>query len=152
MVPVIVPSRPKEGARVKRAAEEGSLMRYLSAVVALLGISATLLLGQAIAQAEPSAPPECPIKTAVVVTDKPDKPEQITPAKTVTDTGIAPYIFLEGAPNFGFANGVVNVTLAAVAKAAGARQPVLYVKFRKDGIPVDPSPWWAANESQKERG
>jgi hypothetical protein len=50
---------------VKRAAEEGSLMRYLSAVVALLGISATLLLGQAIAQAEPPAPPECPIKTAV---------------------------------------------------------------------------------------
>src|SRR4029453_6514907 len=49
-----------------------------------------------------------------VVTDKPDKPEQITPAKiTVTDTGIAPYIFFEGAPNFGFANGVVNVTLAA---------------------------------------
>jgi hypothetical protein len=48
------------------------------------------------------------------VTDKPDKPEQITPAKiTVTDTGIAPYIFFEGAPNFGFANGVVNVTLAA---------------------------------------
>jgi hypothetical protein len=54
------------------------------------------------------------------VTDKPCKPEQITPAKTVTDTGIAPYIFFEGAPNFGFANGVVNVTLAAVAKAAGA--------------------------------
>jgi hypothetical protein len=49
------------------------------------------------------------------VTDKPGKPEQITPAKTVTDTGIAPYIFFEGAPNFGFANGVVNVTLAAVA-------------------------------------
>jgi hypothetical protein len=70
------------------------------------------------------------------VTDKPDKPEQITPAKTVTDTGIAPYIFF--APNFGFANGVVNVTLAAVAKAAGARQPVLYVEFRKDGVPVDP--------------
>jgi hypothetical protein len=62
---VIAPSRPKEGARVKRAAEEGSLMRYLSAVVALLGISATLLLGQAIAQAEPPAPPECPIRTAV---------------------------------------------------------------------------------------
>jgi hypothetical protein len=27
----------------------------------------------------------------------PGKPEQITPAKTVTDTGIAPYIFFEGA-------------------------------------------------------
>jgi hypothetical protein len=39
---------------------------------------------------------------------------QIQPTKiTVTDTGLAPYIFFEGAPNFGFANGVVNVTLAA---------------------------------------
>ncbi len=46
--------------------------------------------------------------------DKPDKPEQFAPAKiTVTDTGIAPYIFFEGAPNFGFANGIVNITLAA---------------------------------------
>jgi hypothetical protein len=33
---VIAPSRPKEGPPVKRAAEEGSLMRYLSAIVALL--------------------------------------------------------------------------------------------------------------------
>jgi hypothetical protein len=66
------------------------------------------------------------------VTDKPGKLEQITPAKNVTETAIAPYIFFEDAPNFGFANGVVNVTLAAVAKAAGARQHVLYVEFRKD--------------------
>ena len=67
-----------------------------------------------------------------IVPDKPGKPEQITPAKTVTDTAIAPYIFFASAPNFGFANGVVNVTLAAVAKVAGARQHVLYVEFRKD--------------------
>ena len=40
-------------------------MRYLSAIVAPLGISATLLVGQAVAQVEPPAPPECPIKTAV---------------------------------------------------------------------------------------
>jgi hypothetical protein len=45
--------------------------------------------------------------------NKPDKPEQVTPPKiTVTDTGIAPFVFFEGAPNFGFLNGVVNVTLA----------------------------------------
>lgn len=31
-------------------------------------------------------------------------------------------------------------------------QPVLYVEFRKDGLPVDPSPWWATNESEKVRG
>jgi septal ring factor EnvC (AmiA/AmiB activator) len=24
-------------------------------------------------------------------------------------------------------------------------QPVLYVEFRKDGTPIDPSPWWAKN-------
>ena len=41
---------------------------------------------------------------------------------------------------------------SAVAKAGGANQPVLYVEFRKDGIPVDPGPWWAANEGQKVRG
>src|SRR5262249_11521826 len=40
----------------------------------------------------------------------------------------------------------------AVAKAGGASQPVLYVEFRKDGVPVDPGPWWAVNEGQKVRG
>jgi hypothetical protein len=38
--------------------------------------------------------------------DAPKKP-------TVTDTGTAPYIYFDGAPNFGFTNGVINVTLAA---------------------------------------
>jgi hypothetical protein len=41
---------------------------------------------------------------------------------------------------------------SAVAQAGGASQSVLYVEFRKDGIPVDPGPWWAANEGQKVRG
>jgi hypothetical protein len=41
---------------------------------------------------------------------------------------------------------------SAVAKAGGVNQPVLYVEFRKDGVPVDPGPWWAANEGQKVRG
>src|SRR5260370_10735274 len=41
---------------------------------------------------------------------------------------------------------------SAVAKAGGASQPVLYVEFRKDGVPVDPGPWWAVNEGQKVRG
>jgi murein hydrolase activator len=31
-------------------------------------------------------------------------------------------------------------------------QPVLYIEFRKDGAPVDPTPWWAANNSEKVRG
>jgi septal ring factor EnvC (AmiA/AmiB activator) len=40
----------------------------------------------------------------------------------------------------------------AGALAGAASQPVLYVEFRKDGVPVDPGPWWAANEGQKVRG
>ena len=39
---------------------------------------------------------------------------------------------------------------SAAAKAGGANQPVLYVEFRKG--PVNPGPWWAANEGQKVRG
>jgi len=40
----------------------------------------------------------------------------------------------------------------AAVLATGSAQPVLYVEFRKDGIPVDPGPWWAANEGEKVRG
>jgi murein hydrolase activator len=36
--------------------------------------------------------------------------------------------------------------------AANASQPILYVEFRKDGTPIDPGPWWAANEGEKVRG
>ena len=36
--------------------------------------------------------------------------------------------------------------------AANASRPVLYVEFRKDGTPIDPGPWWAANEGEKVRG
>jgi murein hydrolase activator len=36
--------------------------------------------------------------------------------------------------------------------ATNAKQPVLYVEFRKDGTPIDPGPWWAANEGEKVRG
>ena len=40
----------------------------------------------------------------------------------------------------------------AASLAAGSNQPVLYIEFRKDGTPVDPSPWWAASEGEKARG
>jgi septal ring factor EnvC (AmiA/AmiB activator) len=40
----------------------------------------------------------------------------------------------------------------AAILASGSSQPILYVEFRKDGTPVDPSPWWAASESEKVRG
>jgi septal ring factor EnvC (AmiA/AmiB activator) len=36
--------------------------------------------------------------------------------------------------------------------ATGSSQPVLYIEFRKDGVPVDPGPWWAAGEGEKVRG
>jgi murein hydrolase activator len=35
---------------------------------------------------------------------------------------------------------------------AGTTQSVLYIEFRKDGTPVDSTPWWAANSSEKVRG
>jgi septal ring factor EnvC (AmiA/AmiB activator) len=40
----------------------------------------------------------------------------------------------------------------ASAIRIGSSQPVLYIEFRKDGSPVDPSPWWATNDSEKVRG
>lgn len=45
-----------------------------------------------------------------------------------------------------------NRAQAAATVAARSGQPVLYVEFRKDGTPVDPSPWWAASEVEKVRG
>jgi hypothetical protein len=46
--------------------------------------------------------------------DMPESPVPTGPPRlTVTDTGIAPYIYFEGAPNFGFSNGIVTVILAA---------------------------------------
>ena len=35
------------------------------------------------------------------------------------------------------------------AVLAGPRPPALYVEFRKDGVPVDPAPWWATNDNDK---
>jgi murein hydrolase activator len=40
----------------------------------------------------------------------------------------------------------------SAAVATGSKKPVLYVEFRKDGTPIDPSPWWATNEGEKVRG
>jgi hypothetical protein len=47
----------------------------------------------------------------------PNAPEKsdptATPSLTVTETGIAPHVYFEGAPNFGFGNGIISITLAA---------------------------------------
>jgi septal ring factor EnvC (AmiA/AmiB activator) len=40
----------------------------------------------------------------------------------------------------------------ASAAAVTASKPTLYIEFRKDGNPIDPSPWWAETESEKARG
>ncbi|MGA8818444.1 MAG: peptidoglycan DD-metalloendopeptidase family protein [Xanthobacteraceae bacterium] len=40
----------------------------------------------------------------------------------------------------------------SAAVAIGSKKPALYVEFRKDGTPIDPSPWWATNEGEKARG
>ena len=36
--------------------------------------------------------------------------------------------------------------------ASGPDKPELYVEFRKDGTPIDPSPWWATSKGEKVRG
>jgi septal ring factor EnvC (AmiA/AmiB activator) len=38
------------------------------------------------------------------------------------------------------------------AAVASSSQPVLYIEFRKDGTPVDPTPWWTTTENEKVRG
>jgi septal ring factor EnvC (AmiA/AmiB activator) len=45
-----------------------------------------------------------------------------------------------------------NGSHIAAILATGSSQPVLYVEFRKDGVPVDPGPWWAAGDGEKVRG
>jgi septal ring factor EnvC (AmiA/AmiB activator) len=42
--------------------------------------------------------------------------------------------------------------IASAVATVTPSQPVLYIEFRKDGAPIDPSPWWATSESEKVRG
>jgi septal ring factor EnvC (AmiA/AmiB activator) len=45
-----------------------------------------------------------------------------------------------------------NGSQIAAVLATNSTQPVLYIELRKDGVPVDPGPWWAAGEGEKVRG
>jgi septal ring factor EnvC (AmiA/AmiB activator) len=54
---------------------------------------------------------------------------------------------LTGEPVAAMGAGPQTAALVAV----GSSQPMLYVEFRKDGTPVDPSPWWV-NDNEKVRG
>ena len=47
---------------------------------------------------------------------------------------------------------VASVAVVGSASVIGPSQPVLYIEFRKDGTPIDPTPWWAATENEKVRG
>jgi septal ring factor EnvC (AmiA/AmiB activator) len=47
---------------------------------------------------------------------------------------------------------VASVSAAGSPSEIGSPQPVLYIEFRKDGIPVDSSPWWATTANEKVRG
>jgi septal ring factor EnvC (AmiA/AmiB activator) len=40
----------------------------------------------------------------------------------------------------------------ASTPASGFSEPILYVEFRKNGVSIDPAPWWAATEDEKARG
>ncbi|MBX9620192.1 MAG: peptidoglycan DD-metalloendopeptidase family protein [Hyphomicrobiales bacterium] len=44
-----------------------------------------------------------------------------------------------------------TILATAAALDLDSSRPVLYIEFRKDGVTVDPGPWWATN-SEKARG
>jgi murein hydrolase activator len=45
-----------------------------------------------------------------------------------------------------------EVSAAALATDTSATGPVLYIEIRKDGIPIDPGPWWVKSDGEKVRG
>ena len=56
---------------------------------------------------------------------------------------------LAGEPIGVMGDGSVRMATAA---AVGAARPVLYIELRKDGIAIDPGPWWAKSDIEKARG
>ncbi len=61
-------------------------------------------------------------------------------------TGEPVAVMSGGAPGNGSQAAATRTT------ASSSDKPVLYVEFRKDGTPIDPSPWWAASKGEKVRG
>lgn len=41
---------------------------------------------------------------------------------------------------------------ASTIMGSRAGEPVLYIEFRKDGVSIDPTPWWTKPQSEKVRG
>ncbi|WP_442755534.1 peptidoglycan DD-metalloendopeptidase family protein [Methylocystis sp. JAN1] len=56
---------------------------------------------------------------------------------------------LAGEPVASMGDGAAQT---AATIAIGAKQPILYVEFRKDGTSIDSSPWWAKSDSRKVGG
>lgn len=56
---------------------------------------------------------------------------------------------LAGEPVASMGDGAART---AAAIAIGAKQPILYVEFRKDGTSIDSGPWWAKSDSRKVGG
>lgn len=48
--------------------------------------------------------------------------------------------------------GVMSGAAKPAKGQAADNAPVLYIEFRKDGRPIDPDPWWAADARQKVQG
>ncbi|MBL8572704.1 MAG: peptidoglycan DD-metalloendopeptidase family protein [Hyphomicrobiaceae bacterium] len=42
--------------------------------------------------------------------------------------------------------------IASIASDGGNTQSVLYVEFRKDGVSIDPGPWWTQTQDERVRG
>ncbi len=45
-----------------------------------------------------------------------------------------------------------GISADTVPAPENADEPVLYVEFRKDGVSIDPGPWWAKTDDRKVRG
>jgi septal ring factor EnvC (AmiA/AmiB activator) len=56
---------------------------------------------------------------------------------------------LAGEPVASMGDGTAQT---AATIAIGAKQPILYVEFRKDGTSIDPGPWWARSDMRKVGG
>jgi murein hydrolase activator len=61
---------------------------------------------------------------------------------------------LTGEPVATMGSGTHVASAAAPGSSAvvGSPQPVLYIEFRKDGTPIDSTPWWAATVNEKVGG
>lgn len=65
-----------------------------------------------------------------------------------TNVNVGQFV-LAGEPIASMGSGAAQT---AATIAIGAKQPILYVEFRKDGASIDSGPWWAKSDSRKVGG